>query len=172
MTDLSSLKNNIETLVFDRNSSFFHNIIQSLAESLDFSFEGEWIEADPYDGPPVVFPSKLDLDIAYAMAYFKNYAFNKKHVKDDVYLISTTHHSDKEMLDSGIYTDKSVMSNSLLGLNKEVIPFEQLKTKFPARGKRDSLDLAFENDKIIINQDHYFFHINQLYELAEKKLSQ
>ena len=55
MTDLSSLKNNIETLVFDRNSSFFHNIIQSLAESLDFSFEGEWIEAEAYDGPPVVF---------------------------------------------------------------------------------------------------------------------
>ena len=171
MADLTYLRTNIKRLFSNRDAFFFHGIVQSLAETLDFRFKGEWFEGDPYgDDARVVFPTRLDLAIVDSMSYFKYFSLRKKHVKDGDYIISTTNHPAIEMLDSGIYEARSVMSNSLLGLKKEVIPYEQVRTRFPAREGRDSLALAFEDQKIVSTGINYFFHTIHLYELAEKKL--
>lgn len=170
MSDIEDLEVHVKNLDFNRDGPYFHGLVRNLANLLGFKTKEHWFEADPFNGEPSArFVTLLDLRLVESMSYFKNYAYRVKHIRNQEYLISTTNHSTFEHLESGLYTARSVMANSTLGLEKRVLQYDQVRREFPPTHKRDSLALAFDNDYVVQLEKHFFLHPRFLYELVKKE---
>jgi hypothetical protein len=168
MVDLRQLKTDIEALQEDRNSLFFHDLVEKTVSELKFKRTEQWYEAD-FSKTMTRSSEYYDLAVACSACTPKNIAFRRRYERKNDWIVSTTNHRNLVLLNQGIYVARSIMSNSNLGFDKTVIMYDKVREKFPEKDGRDSLALAFEADNIVKLDESYFLHPRFLYELLAKQ---
>jgi len=162
-----SFEKRIILLAVNRKSDFFHDLVRDLAEKIGFSKTEEWGEADSPYSRTVQFLDMTQLGENPEIR-FSNFARRKKFERGSEFIISTTNHRTPYEFLRGLYIARSVMTNSLMGLKNQAIEYGMIKEMFPSTGKKDTLALAFDDNKIVRLGILYFIHPKHLYELAFK----
>lgn len=152
---------NIDNII-KNNSNFFHNLIQSLVEPLNFHPNDYWFEAIDASGFSKVFNNGEDLETYITKP--KEYSYVIKHINNDFYVISASYHKTLEDLDNNILFDYRVISNTYFNLKKTILPEKGLSKRFPVK---DYVKAALEADYIIQKDDKFFLHPMHLLELSK-----
>lgn len=167
--DFESLPRELELLVTDRNSDFFHSIVSKMLFYLDFRFKENWYEVDAVDeDKPLQTSNIVDAIASCALYQIKNFARREKFECNKDFVVATTHHKTLADFIAVHYVARSVMSNSTLGLKNKVIEASDLRKKFHGPPK-DPLALAFDAGYIVRLDNNYFLHPKFLYTLCLEK---
>lgn len=171
VVDLEKLEFDINGLVTDRSTKFFHDLIARLAGLLDFNKSREWYEARTKEGFIREYDSFMELDKDDSDIKFEGCSYRNEYIKDKDSLIASTHHPTTRAIRKDIYTARSVISNSKLGL-ENIISYGKATMMYPLVKGVDPFSSFFKEGYLVEKDGFYFFHPKYLYELVEKKVSE
>jgi hypothetical protein len=174
-TNYRDLRDAVNATDHNKDGALFHQTVDRLASILGFAKKKEWYEAET--SAPDYFrnqvfnftdPANLEECIG-AGVIFKYFEHNNQYKKNNDSFTSSTLHQDWISFELDKFQSFSVTSESTLGLEYDVIPYNEFRHRFPRDDSATFLTRAFKSGCLLRMWNSYLMSPRYLLRLAEQR---